>query len=256
MDDILLDAVEVARLAGRELMARWRAAHLEISNKLGDADIVTEADKASERVVLDTLSRLHPGHDVLSEESGLRQGGGAEWRWVVDPLDGTTNFATGLRQWAVSIGVERDGAAQVGVVWAPALDELFTAVRGRGVWLNGQPMRCKRNGLLARAVVATGFPVDKDVNPDNNLAQVACVLPHIRGLRRLGSAALDLAYVGCGFLDAYWEMNLHPWDVAAGLLMVQEGGAQWTQYRQDRNVSVLAASDLIFPQLAPFFTED
>lgn len=254
MDELLLDAISVARLAGQELMARWRQSHLDISNKLGDADIVTEADKASESVVLRELERLHPGHAILSEESGLHAAESAEWRWVVDPLDGTTNYATGLRQWAVSIGLERNGTTEIGVVWAPALGELFTAVRGQGVRLNGLPMLCKRNGLLARAVVATGFPVDKDVNPDNNLADVARVLPHIRGLRRLGSAALDLAYVACGFLDAYWEMNLHAWDVSAGLLMVQEGGALWKRYRPDRNFSILAASGQIFPQIEKFIT--
>lgn len=250
MDQLLFNAINITRAAGGELMKYFRTPGLHIDNKLNDADIVTAADRASERVVIGSIRSIYPSHAILSEESGETQG--SEYRWVIDPLDGTTNFTTGLPHFAVSIGIEHEGERVVGVVYAPALGELFTAVKGEGAYLNGVKRGHKTNKLLERAVVATGFPVDKDLNPDNNLLNVKRVLPHVRGMRRLGSASLDLSYVACGFLDAYWEMDLHEWDVSAGLLMCQEGAAPFKRFRVDRNVSVLAASPDIFPQIEKY----
>jgi len=249
-EDILLNAIQLARQAGIVHMSHFRKAGLGVEAKLNESDIVTVSDKEAERVIIDGITALYPGHSILSEESG-RHDSPSDFRWVIDPLDGTTNFSSGLPAFSVSIGVEHKGETIVGVVYAPYLNELFTAVKGCGAMLNGEPIAPRRNALLERAVVATGFPVDKNVNPDNNMDNLGRVLPLVRGVRRLGSAALDLSYVAAGFLDAYWECNLHPWDVCAGLLIVSEAGGRWRNYRDDRNVSVVVASPDIFDAFAP-----
>ncbi len=147
------------------------------------------------------------------------------------------------------MGVEYKGEPLIGVVFAPYLNELFHAVRGEGAYLNGTPISVSCKSELGHSVVATGFPVDKDSNPDNNLDNVAAVMPRVRGLRRLGSAAMDLCYVGAGFLDGYWEMNLHAWDVCAGLLVVEEAGGRYTHFRHDRNISLVAGTPDIHDRL-------
>lgn len=252
-DAIVSAATAMARHAGEEVMKYFRAADLQVDIKLNQADIVTEADKAAERVLLDTIASEFPDHAVLSEESG-ESGQRGEWRWVIDPLDGTTNFAQGLRQFAISIGIEHNGATVVGVVYAPALGELFCAIRGGGAYLNGKRIAVSQKTRLDQAVVSTGFPVDRATNPVNNYDNALRVLPHVRGLRRLGSAAMDLCYTAAGFIDAYWEMNLHLWDVSAGILIAREAGATVEQFRDDRNISILAASPKIFEDLRPLIS--
>ena len=248
LNKILGDAVAMAREAGEAQMRLYRSGHLDIVEKQNAFDVVTAADKASERIVVDAINRLYPSHSILSEESGLHEGD-SEWLWVIDPLDGTTNYSNGLPLFNVSIGVKHNGETVVGVVYAPALGEMFTAVKGGGALLGGTPIKCGSKTLLEQAVVSTGFPYDKAVNPDNNIAAASRVIPVVRGLRRLGSAALDICYVAAGFLDGYWEMSLNEWDVCAALLIASEAGAQWTDFRHDRNRSVLAASPAIFLQL-------
>ena len=175
------------------------------------------------------------------------------YRWVIDPLDGTTNYSQGLPMFSVSIGIEHCGETVIGVVFAPYLNELFHAVKGEGAFLNGNPVKVSGKSALGHSVVATGFPVDKDTNPDNNLDNVARIMPKVRGLRRLGSAAMDLCYTAAGFLDGYWEMNLHRWDVSAGLLILEEAGGRFSHFRDDRNVSIVAGTpaihDMLFPML-------
>lgn len=248
MDDLLLDAIDIARNAGRAIRPYFRSDRLDIHSKLNEADIVTAADKASEAIVVKSIKHLYPSHSILSEEMGAENHDG-EYRWIIDPLDGTTNFSAGIPIFAVSIGIEHDGVPVVGVVYDPVLDELFTAVKGQGAFLNGSPIHVKNNDRLDRAVVSTGFPVDKNVNPDNNLDNVARVLPLVRGMRRLGSAAMDICYVAAGFTDAYWEMNLHDWDVAAALLILDEAGGESYRFRDNRNVSVIASNKKLMPQL-------
>lgn len=248
LEQLLASATVIARKAGEQHIKYFRHKGLHVDVKLNESDIVTAADKAAEETILREIHSLYPDHDVLSEESGETLVG-SRYRWVIDPLDGTTNFSTGLPGFCVSIALEEDGESVLGVVYAPRLGELFTAVKGGGARLNGEPISVKSNRLIERAVVSTGFPVDKNVNPDNNIDNVMRVLPLVRGLRRLGSAALDLCYVGAGFLDAYWECNLHRWDIAAGLLIATEAGASHRFYRRDRNYSVLAATPAVFDQL-------
>lgn len=248
MDDLMLDAIDIARNAGRAIRPYFRSDRLDIHSKLNEADIVTAADKASEAIIVKSIKHLYPSHSILSEEMGAENHDG-EYRWIIDPLDGTTNFSAGIPIFAVSIGIEHDGVPVVGVVYDPVLDELFTAVKGQGAFLNGSPIHVKNNDRLDRAVVSTGFPVDKNVNPDNNLDNVARVLPLVRGMRRLGSAAMDICYVAAGFTDAYWEMNLHDWDVAAALLILDEAGGESYRFRDNRNVSVIASNKKLMPQL-------
>lgn len=242
------DAIAWAREAGEVQLKYFRSSHLNIRAKFNDSDIVTVADKASEQVIINNINRTYPQHAILSEEMG----GNAiesDYRWIIDPLDGTTNFSNGLPLFSVSIAVEYRGEVIVGVVYAPYLDEMFHAVKGGGAWLNGKPIAPSGKESLSHSVVTTGFPVDKDTTNDNNLDNVSRVLPRVRGMRRLGSAAIDLCYVAAGFLDGYWEMNLHTWDVAAGQLIVQEAGACYSHFRTDRNISVVAATPLIFETL-------
>lgn len=219
-------------------------------NKLNDSDIVTIADKESERIIKDFIRTNFPDHAILSEESGETDGT-ASYRWVIDPVDGTTNFFAGIPFWAISIGVEYLGRTEIGVVYLPATGELFHAVRGKGAFLNGKPIRVSSETHLSRSVISTGFPVDKDTNPDNNLDNLAAIMPLVRDMRRLGSAASDMCYVAAGFLNGYWELNLHEWDVNAATLIVEEAGGICTRFRPDRGISLLCAPPAIHDQLLP-----
>ena len=216
----LAAAVSAARAAGQILRKR-RPKHIDSK---GAVDLVTEVDRACELVIRDILARLTPHIPVYGEE-----GGGAEAaaiRWVVDPLDGTTNFVHGFPYFCTSIALERNGQSEIGVVYDPVADDLFTAVRGRGAYRNGQPMYVSTCSEMNDALLATGFPYDRRQRVDLYLAIVREALMRCQGLRRGGAAALDLAGVACGRLDGYWEFSLQPWDVAAGTLLVLEAGGK------------------------------
>ncbi len=245
---ILDQAVDMARRAGAVQMEHYRSNMLDISTKQNDYDVVTAVDKACEQLIVNAINLSHPGHSILGEESGLHEGN-AEWQWVIDPLDGTTNYSNGLPFFNVSIGVKHQGETVVGVVFAPVTDELFTAVKGDGARLNGKPIAVSGKTTLAQAVVSTGFPYDKASNPDNNIDRASRVIPQVRGLRRLGSAALDICYVAAGYLDGYWEMALNEWDVCAALLIASEAGARWRDFITGRNRSVIVAAPGIYQQL-------
>lgn len=253
MDRLLLDVLQCARMAGKVHLEYFRSADLKISAKLNESDIVTAADKASEAVIIDFVHNNYPSHSILSEESGEEAHDG-DYTWVVDPLDGTTNFSAGLPEFCVSIGIRHRGETIIGVVFAPYLNEMFHAVIGGGAYLNGEPIHTGLKSDIHEAVVATGFPVDKNVSADNNMDNVERVLPEVRGLRRLGAAAVDISYVAAGILDAYWELNLHEWDVCAGLLIASEAGAVCHHFRNDRNISVLVASPLIAEIMLPMLS--
>ncbi len=249
LDSIMLDAMTWTREAGAVLMSYFRKPGLETHTKLNEADIVTAADKASEALLLSHIREYYPSHSVLSEESGESSAPG-KWRWVIDPLDGTTNFRSGLPAFCVSVGIEYEGEGVAGIIYAPYLNELFHACKGGGAFLNGEPVHCSSNTHLDRAVVSTGFPVDRATNHDDNTDNLLRVLPKVRGLRRLGTAALELAYVGAGFLDGHWELALHKWDVAAGLVIATEGGAISKSIRSGRGESVLTAAPGVFDALS------
>lgn len=251
----LLDfAVGMAREAGAVQIAAFRSGDLGVQTKSNVYDVVTRIDKECEALIGRRIAERFPDHALLGEEDGERGKAGSDWRWVVDPLDGTTNYSQGLPVFAVSIALQHRGETVVGVVYAPCPDELYTAVKGGGAWLaerGKEPRRIRvaRKESLASAVLATGFPYDKDLNPDNNLDNVGRLLPRIRGLRRMGSAAYDLCAVAAGWIDGYWELALHEWDVCAASLIVEEAGGEVRPLRPDRGVSVVAGNAAILGEM-------
>lgn len=220
--DVALDA---AAAGARELAARYRTSGIreEAESKGLPRDLVTDADRASEAAVLDLLRRACPGDAIVAEESAARAAAGRR-TWFVDPLDGTVNFAHGIPVFAVSIGLVVEGRPVAGVIDAPVLRERFAGEEGAGATLNGEPIRVSRTRRLAEAVLATGFAYDIENLADDNLNVVIAVSKRARGIRRLGSASMDLAWVAAGRLDGFWEMHLSPWDVAAGAALVRAAG--------------------------------
>jgi myo-inositol-1(or 4)-monophosphatase len=221
----------IAREAGALLMPYFHQ-HLKIEYK-GEADLVTAADRASEALIRQRIAQQFPGHDVLGEEQGLTDTG-SEYRWYVDPLDGTTNFAHGYPVFCVSIGLERRAPGKSGeriaaVVYDPTRGELFSAEPGRGAHLNGEPIHVSKAATLKECLVATGFP-SKKRHKNPNIFFYHQITLRTHGVRRAGSAALDLCNVACGRFDGFWEFNLNPWDTAAGVLMVEEAGGKVTHF--------------------------
>jgi len=216
----------IAREAGALLMQYFHQ-HVKIEYK-GDADLVTAADRAAEVLIRDRIRQHWPGHDVLGEEQGLSDQG-SEYRWYVDPLDGTTNFAHGYPVFCVSMGLEHRGARIAAVVHDPTRDELFSAEQGRGAQLNGEAIHVSKTAALKECLLATGFPSHKrHKNPNIYFYHQITLRTH--GVRRAGSAALDLCNVAAGRFDGFWEFNLNPWDTAAGVLIVEEAGGKVTRF--------------------------
>ena len=263
-----LDWVPKASAIAREAGARLReflAAGVATEYK-GDADLVTVADRTVEKLIRGRLGEAFPEHGIYGEE-GTRERLGGEFRWYVDPLDGTTNFAHGFPQFCVSLGLEQrraeleaseDGTLAAAVIYDPMRDELFAAERGRGAQLNGKPMHVSRVSELAEALVGTGFPSHKrHLSPNVHFYHEFTLRSH--GVRRAGSAALDLAYVAAGRMDAFWEFNLNPWDTAAGILLVEEAGGRVTdfsggKYKLDSR-EILASNGLIHAELLGLFSD-
>ena len=244
----LASARQMGREAGEVLKKHFRCCTLDIEDKGSAFDIVTEADKGSERLILEHLHQHFPDHAILSEESGDDHRT-ARYQWVIDPLDGTVNYSAGIATYCISIGLKLDGETRMGYVYAPTLGEEFFAIKDKGAYGPYGKLQVKTTTELQRAVVSTGFPYDKATNPDNNMGSVSRVMPAIRGLRRLGSAAMDLCYVAAGWLDGYWELNLKEWDACAGELIAQEAGAVVKRYREDHGICILAACPGIAQQL-------
>lgn len=230
----------------------------------GDVDLVTVADRTSEKLIGKRLHEVFPSHGIYGEE-GTRSHLESEYRWYIDPLDGTTNFAHGFPAFCVSMGLEkrppslpasRDGETIAAVIYDPLREELFTAEKAKGAYLNGARIHVSRTPVLAEALVATGFPSRKrHDNPNIYFYQQFTLRSH--GVRRAGSAALDLAYTACGRLDAYWEFNLNPWDTAAGALLVTEAGGSMTRYDgsafQLNSEEILATNGLLRDEMLGFF---
>ena len=204
--------------------------NLERVDKKGPQDLVTPADIASENHILETLREKFPDHDVLAEESGDRTGGKNGCQWIIDPLDGTTNFAHQLPVFSVSIAFAKDGKLRVGVVLNPATGELFTAVADQGASLNGRPIKVSDCRKLSESLLVTGFPYDVKEDTAPYMKRFEQCLKAAMGIRRLGSAALDLCFVACGRFEGFWEQNLKPWDTAAGTLIAREAGALVTDF--------------------------
>ena len=251
MHPMLNTAVRAARQAGRIiLMYQDRLDRLTVTAKSRN-DYVTQADTEAEEVILEVLRRAYPGHGILAEESGRREGG--EYTWVVDPLDGTTNFIHGFPQFAVSIAAVRGDVLEHGVVFDPLKDELFTASRGQGAQLNDRRIRVSGLQHLSQALLGTGFPFRDMSVLEPWLRTFQALLPKTAGVRRAGAAVLDLAYVAAGRLDGFWEMGLKPWDMAAGALLVREAGGLVADFSGEQNYlkngNIIAANTAVFDEL-------
>jgi myo-inositol-1(or 4)-monophosphatase len=224
MHPMLSIAVRAARRAGAIInRAALAGGSLQVKSKRAN-DFVTEVDRSAEAAIIEIVQKSYPDHGILGEESGAIESGKQEYRWIIDPLDGTTNFIHGFPQYCVSIGVEHHGTLTHGVVYDPTRDELFTATKGAGAFLNDRRIRVSKCSRLADALVGTGFPYRELGRVDLYLKQLRNLMEKSSGVRRAGAAALDLAYVACGRLDGFWELGLSPWDIAAGALLIQEAG--------------------------------
>jgi myo-inositol-1(or 4)-monophosphatase len=229
LDSLLTIATEAAREAGAFLQYNIGKVK-NIERKKGEeTNLVTEIDKRSEVMIIEKIKRHFPDHDVLGEEGG-ETNTSSEYRWIIDPLDGTTNYTHGLPFFCVTIGVEHKGEIVAGVIFDPIAEELFTAEKGKGAFLNGNRIGVSPTPTLIESLLVTGFPYNVKENPGNVVQHFVDFLPLAQGIRRLGSAALDMAYIACGRLDGYWEVYLNPWDKAAGILIVREAGGRVTNF--------------------------
>lgn len=241
-------AISWAKEVGRVHLSYFRGNNLDIDTKTNISDVVTRVDRESEAFLIEEIKKAFPTHSILGEETGLHKGD-SDYCWAIDPLDGTTNYSQGLPIFTVSIGLQYRDETILGVVYAPYLDELYTAVRGGGAFLNGDSIYVSGKSDLSISVLGTGFPYDKDVNPDNNAGNIARLLPNVREIRRMGSAAYDLCCVAAGWLDGYWELSLNLWDICAGALIVEEAGGRIEHFRKDRGVSIIAANRTIVEKI-------
>lgn len=245
--------VAAARKAARALTRDFGEVEaLQVSRK-GPADFVTKADLKAEQILRDELSKARPHYGFVLEESGVIEGPDKSHRWFVDPLDGTTNFLHGLPHWAVSIGLEREGTLVAGVIFNPLTNELFMAERGQGAWLNDKRLRVSGRKDVKDALLATGIPFRGREGHDVFKAELARMMGETAGIRRLGAASLDLAWLAAGRFDGFWERGLSPWDVAAGAVIVREAGGQVTDLDGGANMlmgeTVLASNSALHEPL-------
>ncbi|NLY76081.1 MAG: inositol monophosphatase [Firmicutes bacterium] len=217
---------------------------LTVETKSSRFDPVTNIDTQSEAVLIARIKEEYPGHAVLSEEAGVL-GGTSDYLWIIDPLDGTVNYAHGYPIFSISLALQYCGEIVFGLVYAPALKELFEGVKGGGAYLNGTRLRVAETQELSKAVLATGFPYDKAADPDNNLNYFNHLVPQISGIRRSGSAAFDLCNVAAGRLDGYWELKVNRWDIAAGALFVKEAGGEVIYLPSKKGISLIAGNERI-----------
>ena len=255
MHPMLGIAVRAARRAGAIINRAARDVDLLSVTRKRHNDFVTEVDRAAEQAVIEILHRAYPDHAILAEESGAKAGpaGESEYTWIIDPLDGTTNFIHGFPQYAVSIGLQHKGVLAQGVIYDPTKNELFTATRGRGAYLNERRIRVSKRAQLNEALIGTGFPFRDLEGLTEYLAMFRELTLRTAGIRRAGAAALDIAYVAAGRLDGFWEMGLSPWDMAAGALLVQEAGGLVGDFEGEAGYlasgRILCGNPKIFAQL-------
>jgi myo-inositol-1(or 4)-monophosphatase len=251
MTKFLVAAWEAAAAAGALMRKSWLEPK-EIDFK-GAIDLVTSVDRESERKIVEVIRRHFPDHSICAEEETDHKGAQDEYRWIIDPLDGTTNFAHSYPQFCISIALEYHGDVIIGLVYDPLRRECFRALKGRGATLNGSPIAVSTVVKLDRALLATGFPYDRRENADYYLTFFKAFLTQSQGVRRAGAAALDLCYLACGRIDGFWELKLRPWDVAAGALIVAEAGGRLTDFSGNefsiRGSETLASNGVIHDEL-------
>ena len=251
MDPTLSDIENIARDAGSILKSGFRH-NLQIDHK-GVIDLVTEMDHKSESFLIQKIRDKFPTHQVITEESGVISGD-EDQTWNIDPLDGTVNYAHGIPIFSVSIAYMEKGQVVLAGIFDPMQDEFFSAERGRGAWLENDPINVSSEKTLDQSLLVTGFPYDIRTNPENNLNHYASLTLRSRGVRRLGSAAIDLAYIASGRFDGFWEVRIHPWDIAAGSLIVEEAGGKVTDIRGgpdflNQTPSILATNGKIHQEM-------
>lgn len=246
-----IQAAKKAALKGGRFLKENLGHSGEIFYK-GAVDLVTNFDTQAQRIIFDYLSKCFPDHDYLAEE-GLSQKKGAEFRWIIDPLDGTTNYAHSFPVFTVSIALEKEGEVILGLVYDPMREEVFSAEKGEGAFLNGRKIKVSSVDDLDKSLLATGFPYDLRTSDVNNILHFNNFLIRVQGIRRCGSAAMDLCYVACGRFDGFWELKLSPWDMAAGALIVQEAGGRISDFKDKEFVlsgsEILASNGLIHQQM-------
>ncbi len=249
--DYLNVAIEASKEAGRFLKINLGKVK-NIQTKKEEINLVTEIDKETEKKIVEFIKSKFPHHSILAEESGeakLDSG----YKWIIDPLDGTTNYTHSFPVFCVSIALEHKGEVILGVIYDPNFDELFWAEKGKGAFLNGKKISVSKTDKLIKSMLATGFPYNVRENPDNCIEHFVNFLMEAQAIRRLGSAALDLAYVACGRLDGFWEVNLNPWDVAAGKIIIEEAGGKVTDFYGNKfsiyTKGIVASNGLIHEQM-------
>lgn len=221
---------------------------LAVRSKSSAIDFVTEMDEWTEDFLIKKIKEHYPSHKILTEETG-EHAGESDYQWVIDPIDGTVNFVHNFPMFCISVAVKYQGEAIIGVVYIPKLDELYETVRGNGALLNGKKIRVSNIEELPKAVLATGFPYDKATDPVNNIENFTNVITKIGGIRRTGSAAIDLSQVAAGRFEGYWEFKINPWDFEAGLLLVEEAGGKILKIKQNKGYFILVGNPKIYDQL-------
>ncbi|MDA3808207.1 MAG: inositol monophosphatase family protein [Thiomicrorhabdus sp.] len=259
MHPLLNIATLAARAAGGNIMHHYsRIDQLNVEQK-GKNDYVSEVDREAENTIIQTIKKYYPEHHIMAEESGTKKGkkgirGVSDVEWIIDPLDGTTNFLHQFPQFCVSIAIREKGKIMHAVIFDPVRDEMFTATRGRGAFLNNHRIRVSQQLTLENSLLATGFPYKDFSYMDSYMKSLTAFMTSTSGIRRAGSAALDLAYVACGRVDGYWEFNLKPWDIAAGSLLVLESGGLATDFTGGENFlesgNIMAANPKLFKEMA------
>lgn len=235
MHPMLNVAIKAARRAGNVIQrASMNLDTIRVERKKHN-DFVSEVDRAAEESIIETILEAYPKHAILAEESGAKGVGQAEYEWIIDPIDGTTNFIHGHPQYAISIALAHKGLVQQAVVYDPSRNDLFTASRGVGAFMNDRRIRVSKRNAMNECVISTGFPVVDQSYVDTYLAMLKDVLARTAGVRREGAASLDLCNVACGRVDGFWEFNLKPWDIAAGSLIIQEAGGIVTDMKGEQS---------------------
>ena len=258
IDNLTQTAVQAARLGGA-ILQDYAKKGFSVHSKGQAINLVTEADLRSEEAIIQTIQTTFPEHQILSEEQGQQGIPQHSIKWIIDPLDGTVNFAHRFPMYNVSIGVEYQGNCVIGVIYDPTRDELFLGQQGRGATLNGTPIHISATPKLAEALLVTGFAYDIHTAADNNLKEFCAFAVRARGMRRTGTAAIDLCYIACGRLDGFWELQLNPWDTAAGKVIVEEAGGTVTNYAGGPysiyGKTILATNGLIHSEMLEIIKE-
>jgi myo-inositol-1(or 4)-monophosphatase len=249
LEEVLRQVETWVREVGTLQLERLTRKDWKIERKSTEIDLVTEIDKLSEAILIAKLKERFPEHAILAEESGASRNR-SDYCWVIDPLDGTVNFAHGFPIFGISVALQYRGDSILGVVYIPALGEMFSALKDKGAFLNGGRLSVSQTNRLHQALLATGFPYDRAIDPDNNVKYFTGMITKVQGIRRTGSAAFDLCNVAAGRLDGYWEFKLNPWDVAAGILLVTEAGGSLIYLDEPRGKGIhLIAANHQFAQV-------